>query len=170
MKIRAVLCIISFLLITATICTASDIPTISQGEGEGPTITLPFDEGGTVYYAIYQDFQNSFTYNPAVEIHDPDGIDEVLFLYRPLGNETWYTTEAHLESGNETGGTYRGPFTWYETGIEFRVIATDTLGYTTESGSIFFLLDPHAIHPGIMLIATVPIIVILYLWTRRKRS
>ncbi len=169
MKMKVVLSVFTFLLIATTIYAAADVPTISQGDEEGPIITLPFDEGGEVYLAVYQDFQNSFTYNPSVEVQDPDGIDTVLFLYRPLGNDSWYTTEAQLESGNDTAGTYRAPFTWYETGVEFKVTATDMLGYTTESGSIFYLIDPFAIHPSIMFLATIPIMVILFLWMRRKR-
>ncbi len=165
--------IIAISLVTMIICTincnAAEAPTISQ-DGNNPIIILPFEEGTEIALAVYQDFQDSFVYDPEVEVQDPDGITVVIFMYRPLGNDSWHSIVGSLIEGTDTNGTYRGAFSWFETGVEFKVSATDSLGYTTISGSIFYLIDPFAIHPGIMFVAALPIIVIAALWLRRSRS
>jgi hypothetical protein len=157
-----------YFIITPTNYYAMAAPVISQQDGP-PIILLPFKEGSEIYLSVYMDFDNTYTYNPGVKVYDLDGVSSVEFLFRPLDNNTWYPVTANLIEGNEFNGTYRGPFTWFKTGVEFKVTATDTFGLTNTTDSIFYLIDPFAINPGILLIGVTPIIVIVYLWMRRKR-
>ena len=157
-----------YLVILQSNCYALGAPVISQQDG-APRIILPFEEGSEIYLSVYTDFDNTFTYNPIVTVYDLDGVSSVEFLYRPLDNLTWYQVTANLDDGNEYNGTYSGPFTWFKTGVEFKVRATDAFGLTNTTDSIFYLVDPFAINPAILLIGVTPIIVIVYLWLRRKR-
>ena len=128
-------------------------------------------------------------------INDTDGVDTVLFSFRTFLDSEWTNRTPSRIEGNDTRGLYQFNYTyavwwnytlsapqWDGTGgnFDFKIIANDTLGHTTETGILIYsggymIVNPPPdvvffsnIIPIIALSSVVIILAITLVFLRRK--